>query len=299
MKPVRIFCGMLLLTLELTAASGQDRPLLQPHDVVAVLGGARMVALEKWGYAESLVAAARPADQLRWRGLAWEGDTVFSRPRELNYPPLTNQLRAAGATVVLLQFGEMESFAGPRELPRFLEAYARLLDEVNTVTSRQILLSPTPTPGFPTSPARLTELSDYAAGIRTLAARRNIPFLELQPSASPDAGDASVGRALAAGLVGPPTRSHSETDARGRFVVPDLEAVRQAVVTRNRLWFDYTRPMNWAFLAGDRTEQPSSRDHRDRNIRWFPAEMERFVPLITQADEQIWKAADTAHKEVR
>ncbi|MBL9173674.1 MAG: hypothetical protein JNL10_09085 [Verrucomicrobiales bacterium] len=299
MNPLRILCGVLLLALGLSAASGQDRPLLQPHDVVAVLGGTRMVALEKGGYAEALVAAARPADQLRWRGLAWEGDTVFSRPRELNYPPLTHQLRTAGATVVLLQFGEMESLAGPREIPRFLEAYANLLDEVNPVTSRQILVSPTPTPGFPSSPDRLAALSDYAAAIRTLAARRNIPFLDLQLAASPDAGDASVGRALAAGLVGPPARSHSETDARGRFVIPDLEAVRQAVVARNRLWFDYTRPMNWAFLAGDRTEQPSSRDHRDRNIRWFPAEMERFVPLISQADEQIWKAADTAHKEVR
>ncbi|MFO1460539.1 MAG: hypothetical protein U1G08_14155 [Verrucomicrobiota bacterium] len=299
MKPVRIFCGMLLLSMELSAAAGQDRPLLQPHDVVAVLGGTRMVALEKGGYAESLVAAARPADQLRWRGLAWEGDTVFSRPRELNYPPLTQQLRSAGATVVLVQFGEMESLAGPKELPRFLEAYALLLDEVNAVTPRQILVAPVPPSSVPSSPDRLAAISNYAAGIRTLASRRNIPFLDLQPGASPDVGDAHVGRAVAEGLVGPVVRSRSETDSRGRFIVPDLEAVRQAVVVRNRLWFDYTRPMNWAFLAGDRTEQPSSRDHRDRNIRWFPAEMEQFVPLIQQADEQIWKTADTAHKEVR
>ncbi|MBL9173671.1 MAG: hypothetical protein JNL10_09070 [Verrucomicrobiales bacterium] len=86
MNPLRISCGVLLRSLGLSVAYGQDQPLLQPHDVVAVLGGTRMVALEKRGYAESLVAAARPADQLRWRGLAWEGDTVFSRPRELNYP---------------------------------------------------------------------------------------------------------------------------------------------------------------------------------------------------------------------
>ena len=299
MKLVRIFCGVLLLTLVLSAASGQDRPLLQPHDVIAVLGGARMVALEKGGYAESLVAAARPTDQLRWRGLAWEGDTVFSRPRELNYPPLTHQLRTAGATVALVQFGEMESLAGLREIPRFIEAYASLLDEVTAVIPRQILVAPTPSPGFPTSPDRLAAISDYAAAIRSLASRRNIPFLDLQPSAASDAGEAGVGRALAAGLVGPAALSRSETDSRGRFAIPDLEAVRQAVVARNRLWFDYTRPMNWAFLAGDRTEQPSSRDHRDRNIRWFPVEMEQFVPLITQADEQIWKAAATAHKEVR
>jgi hypothetical protein len=77
----------------------------------------------------------------------------------------------------------------------------------------------------------------------------------------------------------------------GRFKAADLEALRQAIVARNRLWFDYTRPMNWAFLGGDRTEQPSSRDHRNRSLRWFPAEMEQFRPLITAADQEVWKAA--------
>jgi hypothetical protein len=45
--------------------------------------------------------------------------------------------------------------------------------------------------------------------------------------------------------------------------------------------------MNWAFLAGDRTEQPSSRDHRDQKIRWFPAEMNQFLPLIETKEREI------------
>ena len=39
-------------------------------------------------------------------------------------------------------------------------------------------------------------------------------------------------------------------------------------------------------MAGDRTEQLSSRDHRDPKIRWFPAEMEQFVPLLQAADQK-------------
>ncbi|HMO66627.1 MAG TPA: hypothetical protein PKE47_15630, partial [Verrucomicrobiota bacterium] len=62
---------------------------------------------------------------------------------------------------------------------------------------------------------------------------------------------------------------------------------RQAVIAKNRLWHGYWRPANWAFLWGDRTEQPSSRDHRDRSVRWFPAEMEEFVPLIREAEARI------------
>jgi hypothetical protein len=53
---------------------------------------------------------------------------------------------------------------------------------------------------------------------------------------------------------------------------------------KNQLWFNYWRPQNWAFLGGDRITQPSSRDHRDPKVRWFPAEMEKYRPLI-QAKE--------------
>jgi hypothetical protein len=45
--------------------------------------------------------------------------------------------------------------------------------------------------------------------------------------------------------------------------------------------------MNWAFLHGDRTEQPSSRDHRDPKVRWFPAEMEKFLELIDAEEARI------------
>lgn len=76
-----------------------------------------------------------------------------------------------------------------------------------------------------------------------------------------------------------------------------MEKIRQAVIGKNRLWFDYWRPMNWAFLNGDRTEQPSSRDHRDPKVRWFPGEMERFVPLIYQAETRIEElSAPTANE---
>jgi aryl-alcohol dehydrogenase-like predicted oxidoreductase len=59
------------------------------------------------------------------------------------------------------------------------------------------------------------------------------------------------------------------------------------VKSKNQLWFHAWRPMNWAFLAGDRTEQQASRDHRDPKIRWFPAEMEQYGPLVTEADARI------------
>ena len=71
------------------------------------------------------------------------------------------------------------------------------------------------------------------------------------------------------------------------FARPELRALRTAVVAKNQLWAHSVRPTNWAFLAGDRTEQLSSRDHRDRTIRWFPAEMEQFGPLLREAEARL------------
>ena len=69
----------------------------------------------------------------------------------------------------------------------------------------------------------------------------------------------------------------------------------QTIRAKNRLWFHYTRPQNWAFLAGNRTNQPSSRDHLDPNKRWFPEEMEQWLPLIAAKEKEIWAMAE-AHQ---
>ena len=68
---------------------------------------------------------------------------------------------------------------------------------------------------------------------------------------------------------------------------PELHQLLDLIIAKNRLWFDYWRVQNWAFLAGDRTNQPSSRDHLDPAKRWFPEERERFLPLIEAKEREI------------
>ena len=57
----------------------------------------------------------------------------------------------------------------------------------------------------------------------------------------------------------------------------DCSRLLALIIAKNRLWFDYWRPQNWAFLAGDRTAQPSSRDHVDPEQTLVPARA-RAVP---------------------
>ena len=187
---LRFLTSSLTLWIVLSMAHGQDASLLRPQDTIAWLGGARVVAAQRNGHSETLVAIAHPNWNLRWRSLAWEGDTVFSRPRELNFPPLARQLRDAAATLVLLQFGEMESLSGQSGLVAFTAAYNQLLDDVGTVTPRRILISPASlgedVPGL--NPARCADLSAYAAAIRDLGSRKGIPVIVLysQKSAAVD-----------------------------------------------------------------------------------------------------------------
>ena len=101
-------------------------------------------------------------------------------------------------------------------------------------------------------------------------------------------GQALVARAFARRLgFSKVADAAGEPDEKGVWPNVGYERLRRVIVAKNRLWFQYWRPQNWAFLGGDRTEQPSSRDHRDAKLRWFPTEMEKFVPLIEAKEREI------------
>jgi hypothetical protein len=70
------------------------------------------------------------------------------------------------------------------------------------------------------------------------------------------------------------------------------------LAAKNRLWHDYWRPSNWAFLYGDRTNQPSSRDPVNSQIRFFPAEQEKYLPLIREAEEKVFRTVEETTKKL-
>jgi hypothetical protein len=82
-----------------------------------------------------------------------------------------------------------------------------------------------------------------------------------------------------------------KADVRPSRTQGEAALLLQLINAKNRLWFNYWRVQNWAFLAGDRTNQPSSRDWRDPSIRWFPPEREKFLPLIAEKEDEIWAFA--------
>lgn len=315
-----LLCWCVAFGLALTAAATE--PFLRPHDVIALVGGEDMVVASEAGYLELLLTRALPGHQLRFRDLACEGDTVFEQRRELNFPTWEEQLDKIGATVVLCRFGQMESLGGREPLRGFIAAYEQLIARFSGEKKRRVvLIGPSPNEPAPTLGSAViqaigrrggSELGAWESAIQELAQRTGAGFISTRFVARwgltlevgkqkgvpwktevpadmrdglhlSDLGQRSFARVLGAAL-------EEKTKALSPLLrTSNAEPLEMLTLIRakNRLWFDYWRPQNWAFLAGDRTSQPSSRDYLDPSKRWFPPEREAFLPLIEAREKEI------------
>ncbi len=255
-----------------------------------MIGGEDMVALAESGQLEAQLVRQPGLATLRVRALAYEGDTVFEQHRQLNYPTWEQQLAKIGATVVLVQFGQMEALRTESGLDEFILHYETLLKRLAGEDRQLVILSATP---FEKPAAPLRDLTSYNAALadqlprlHALADRSGAAFVDLFRT-FPEGGGC--------------TRDGIHLNERGLRAVA-YEIVRQLglktipaddttlltlLAEKNRLWFNYHRPQNWAFLHGDRTEQLFSRDHRDPSIRRLVLEIEEYLPLIEAKEREI------------
>jgi hypothetical protein len=297
LKTLAQILSLFLLFATARVATAAEAIRFSSSDVVAFIGGADVAAGQFTGHLESLLAREFPGT--RFRNLGWEGDTVFAQPRDYNFPPLKEHLKKAQVSVAILQFGRTEALSDERS--DFKAAYLKVLSEIQEVVPKVILVTPIPfekasepLPDLSKRNSRLREISEI---IRDIANEKKIRVVDLFPAL-----DQQTNRSTEDGLQLTPwghsivARAFIEAmginvvdsaTADGQWQNAKLEQLRQAVIAKNRLWFNYWRPQNWAFLGGDRIEQPSSHDHRDPKIRWFPQEMEKYPKLIAEKEKQI------------
>lgn len=288
--------------LELATRAAPARTDLQPFDakltflqneVLAILGGTEAVVVMEEGSLEARLLAATAGKQVRMRNLAWETDTVWRQDRPLHFGGLEQQLSRANATAVVLMFGRQECMergeAGVQEYRKALEA---MIELCLRRTPRIILVAPAPfESGKPPQPD-LTQLNGalalYQKVMQEVAAARSLPFI------APPAPGPSL---TLDGLNLSPAGAQAMAAAFMPGEPPSPRMVEQVRV-KNRLWHDYWRPSNWAFLFGDRTAQPSSRDHMHPETRWFPAEVEEYLKRIEREEQALWKLAAEASPKV-
>jgi hypothetical protein len=291
---------------------------LRTNDIVAFVGGSDVAAAQFTGHLETLLAVKFAGT--RFRNFGWEGDTVFAQRRDVGFPPLAEHLKRAGVTVVFLEFGRAEALDSRNSVSNFVAAYEKFIGEISKQTLRIVIVTPPP---FETGSGLLPDLSSnnprlvaFEESLHALAQQRDFPLIDLfgafggakhrEPRLTEDGFQlTSRGHALLAAAFAQQMKMGSisgragAVDPQGVWSNQDFEKLRQTVIEKNKLWFNYWRPQNWAFLGGDRTTQPSSRDHRDPKVRWFPAEMEKYVPLIAAKEAEMTQAAEMIRGGVR
>ena len=162
-----------------------ERFALLEGDVVVLAGGTNMVRLQQAGHLEAALCRAFASARPKFRDLAWESDTVFGlgtvieRWRPDGFGKRDEQFRRVGTTVVIAQFGQMESLAGRGGLERFTTAYGELITAWQKQARVIVLVTPSPfeeppSRSIPDLSTRNADLELYVEAVTKLAAARKL-----------------------------------------------------------------------------------------------------------------------------
>lgn len=241
--------------------------VLEDGETIALLGGENFVREQEAGTAESVFLQKHAAQHPRLRWMAVEGDTVYEQSREMNFGSWTGQLEWTGASMVVCQFGKMESFDGPTRLAEFTAAYHRLLDQILPITQR-IILMPPPAFEIVSGPGLIGSLVPgmgtinedmklYAGAVRKIAADRKLFFIE----------------------------SSSLVHALGEDSIAVAPELLESIGEKNRLWSQCWRPANWAFAYGDRAWAEFGKP--GGGAPFLKEEFAQLKPIIASLDQRI------------
>lgn len=279
-------------------------------ETVAFLGGTNTFDQERANALERRFHLAWPHHELKLRNLAWQGDVLTYQARPLHFYAAKGDPQPGSVAdsrertepgIVFIAFGKMESLPGGGWSA---QAYRELVAQLRARTARLVLVAPTPF--FPVGPARTladarnARLAAVVAEIREIAAAEALLFVDLFTPLRGESGAGlsangvhltEAGHEAVADLIA--QQLHFPGPVAGGSG-PAVAALRQAIARKNRLWQQYYRPTNWAFLFGDRQHVPASRDPVERDQRWFLREIESLPALIADAEAAIHRYAREA-----
>jgi len=290
--------GVAVILCAASLAGAKEPFKLAGDDVVVFTGGANMLYLQQAGHLEAiLVKAAAPA-RVKFRDLSWEADTVFrlgtdiERWRKDGFGRRDDQFKRVGATVFIAQFGQLECLEGSDGVARFTEAYGKLLDAFSRQARMVVLVTPPPfekppSDLIPDLTLRNADLSLYVKATRELAEKRELLLVDLFTGGRGGLMDNGMHVTPGAQVK----VAHAIAKQLGVKIpaAPALGSLRQAVIEKHRLWYDYWRPANWKLLYGDDSRRVFTRGGKDYIP--FREEWKSLLPLIDKADERVWKVA--------
>ena len=178
-----------------------DKFELKDGDKIVFLGNSLFENEFQFGYLELALTTRFPGRNVTFRNLGWTGDNVWGQARSTYtnpptpYQHLINQLTAAKPTLVFIAYGGVEAQDGEAGLTKFREGYNQLLDKIDALGAKSILLSTTPVMFEDTSAhinQRNADLKLYSSEISKIAASRKKQFIDIYSPIEAIAKDAPI-----------------------------------------------------------------------------------------------------------
>jgi lysophospholipase L1-like esterase len=262
---------------------------LKDGDRVVLLGGTSIEREGQFGYLETALTTAWPDRRVTFRNLGWSGDTVWAEsrgifdPAQVGYNRMLELVRELKPTLIILGYGQNESFAGDPGLSKFVAQYEKLCDDLSATGARLAIMTPhqfeRPRPPLPDASRHNAMLAKYVAAVSDLATRRQLPLINLFRLPSPPSNLTENGmhfgeRGYAALVASLQTQEHWKSlpanDER-------IQQIRRLIVEKNMQFFHRWRPQNITYLTGFRKHEQGNN----------AVEIAQFDPIVAEREKEI------------
>lgn len=186
--PVCVFLFLLTLVYGPTHAQNKSPNVLKDGDRVVFLGNSIFENEFQYGYLE-LALTTRFADKgITFRNLGWTGDNVWGEARSTYtnpptpYEHLMQDITQAAPSIVFLAYGGVEAQEGQAGVAHFKDGLNKLIDKIESLGARTVLLSTIPVVSSDTSQhidARNADLELYSKAIADVASQRGKQFIDI------------------------------------------------------------------------------------------------------------------------
>ena len=300
------------------APPSQDRAAtpfaIREGDRICYIGNTLADRMQHFGWLETLVQDRFRRHNLVFRNLGFSADELTVRPRSMNFGDPHAHLTHSAADVVFAFFGYNESFGGRPGLDRFRRDLKRFIADTRehqyngSSPPRIVLFSPIAHEdmgdrNLPDGRENNQRLSMYSAAMAEVARDEGVAFVDLfQPTRElyestedaltingihlNDQGYRLVAQVIDEALFGaPPTRSE-----------PELERLREAVLTKNLRWFNRYRATDGYSTYGQRSTLAFV--DGQTNYEVMQQELRMLDVMTANRDRGIWAVAQGREAEV-
>ena len=185
---IAFFFGIIVAQSQSKAGAPSGAFELKDKDRVVFLGNSLFENELQYGYLELALTTRWPGREVTFRNLGWTGDNVWGEARStFTNPPtpyqhLMQQITKAQPTIVFLAYGGVEAQDGEAGIPRFKEGLNKLIDKIDSLGAKSILLSPIPVM-YEDTGAHITkrnaDLELYASVIAKIASERSKQYIDI------------------------------------------------------------------------------------------------------------------------